>query len=136
MNFGTLKSAFSAMVVFFALSLNISFARIDDRTTEKTRNAVESASPDDWYTLAVSAEKCFEKKVNLKEAAKWLDLSLEIAETPFNLELKGDYYIKNRLPDKALEYYVRTMNTIKAIDGEGEVTHIQKKIAQIINIGG
>lgn len=136
MNFGSLKSAFSAMLVFFALSLNVSFARIDDRTTQKTREAVESADPDDWYTLAISAEKCFEKKVNLKEAAKWLDQSLEIAETPFNLELKGDYYIKNQLPDKALEYYVRTMNTIKAIDGEGEVTHIQKKIAQIINIGG
>ena len=44
---------------------------------------------------------------------------------------ESDYYIKNQLPDKALEYYVRTMNTIKAIDGEGEVTHIQKKIAQI-----
>lgn len=124
------------MLVFFALSLNVSFARVDDRTTQKTREAVESADPDDWYTLAISAEKCFEKKVNLKEAAKWLDQSLEIAETPFNLELKGDYYIKNQLPDKALEYYVRTMNTIKAIDGEGEVTHIQKKIAQIINIGG
>ncbi len=136
MNFESLKSAFSVMLVFFALSINVSFARIDDRTTEKTRDAVESADPDDWYTLAISAEKCFEKKVNLKEAGKWLDQSLEIAETPFNLELKGDYYIKNQLPDKALEYYVRTMNTIKAIDGEGEVTHIQKKIAQIIKIGG
>ena len=136
MNFESLKSAFFAMLVFFALSLNVSFASIDDRTTEKTRDAVESADPDDWYTLAISAEKCFEKKVNLKEAAKWLDQSLEITETPFNLELKGDYYIKNQLPDKALEYYVRTMNTIKAIDGEAEVTHIQKKIAEIINIGG
>lgn len=124
------------MLVFFALSLNISFAHIYDRTTEKTRDAVESASPDDWYTLAISAEKCFDKKVNMIEAAKWLDQSLKIAETPFNLELKGDYFNKNSLPDKALEYYVRTMITIKAIDGEGEVTHIQKKISQIINLGG
>ena len=136
MTYGTLKSAFSALLVFFVLSLNVSFARIDDRTTEKTRDAVENADPDDWYTLAISAEKCFNKKVNLVEAAKWLDQSLEIAETPFNLELKGDYYIENQLPDKALEYYVRTMNTIKANDGEAEVTHIQLKIARIIKIGG
>lgn len=136
MNFGSHKSAFSAILVFFALSLSVSFARIHDRTTEKTRDAVENASPEDWYTLAISAEKCFNKKVNLIEAAKWLDQSLEIAETPFNLELKGDYYIENKLPDKALEYYVRTMNTIKAIDGEAKVSHIQNKIAQIINIGG
>lgn len=136
MNFESPKSAFYVMLIFFALSLNVSFARVNDRTTDKTRDAVENAGPDDWYTLAISAEKCFEKKVNLKEAAKWLDQSLEIAETPFNLELKGDYYVKNQLPDKALEYYVRTMNTIKANDGEAEVTHIQKKIAEIINIGG
>ncbi len=136
MKFESLKSALSALLVFFALSINVSFALSDDRTTEKTRDAVESADPDDWYTLAISAEKCFERKVNLKEAAKWLDQSLEIAETPFNLELKADYYNENQLPDKALEYYVRTMNTIKANDGEGEVAHIQKKIAEIINIGG
>ena len=112
------------------------FARIDDRTTEKTRDAVEKASPDDWYTLAISAEKCFKKKVNLEEAALWLDQSLRIAETPFNLELKGDYYLDNRLTDKALEYYVRAMNIMKENDGEAEVSTLQKKIAKIIHIGG
>ena len=113
MNYRTIKSTLTATMAFFILTSSVTFARLDDRTTYKTRDAVENASPDDWYTLAISAEKCFKKKVNLKEASEWLDQSLEIAETPFNLELKGDYYNNNRLPDKALEYYVRTMNKIK-----------------------
>ncbi|MCK5210844.1 MAG: hypothetical protein KAQ79_22595, partial [Cyclobacteriaceae bacterium] len=136
MNYRTLKSTLTATMAFVILSSSVTFARLDDRTTYKTRDAVENASPDDWYTLAISAEKCFKKKVNLKEASEWLDQSLEIAETPFNLELKGDYYNNNRLPDKALEYYVRTMNKIKENDGDADVTHIQKKIAKITNIGG
>ncbi len=136
MNYRILKSTFAATMAFVVLSSSVLFARVDDRTTEKTRDAVGQAGPDDWYTLAISAEKCFKKKVNLREASEWLDQSLEIAETPFNLELKGDYYNENRLPDKALEYYVRAMNTLKENDGKAEVRDIQKKIAKIINIGG
>ena len=136
MNCQKLKTIFAAALAFVVLNGNVSFAKAEDRTTEKTRVAVENASPHDWYTLALSAEKCFKKKVNLKQASEWLDQSIEIAETPFNLELKGDYYIDNKLPDKAVEYYVRAMNTIKENDGEAEVTHLQKKLSKIINIGG
>jgi len=136
MNYQTLSKTFAAIMAFVVLSSSVTFAKVDDRTTEKAREDVENASPDDWYTLAISAEKCFKKKVNLKQASEWLDQSIEIAETPFNLELKGDYYIDNRLPDRALEYYVRAMNTIKENDGDADVTHLQKKISKIINIGG
>ena len=136
MNYQTLKSTFAIAMAFVVLSGSMAFAKIDDRTTEKTRDAVENASPHDWYTLAISAEKCFKKNVNLKEASEWLDQSLEIAKTPFNLELKGDYYNDNRLPDKALEYYVQAMNVLKENDGEADVSKIQKKVSTIINIGG
>lgn len=136
MKIAKLTSTFAFAFVLTILSASISFAGADDRTTEKTREAVENAGPHDWYTLAISAEKCFKKNVNLKEASEWLDQSLEIAETPFNLELKGDYYIDNRLPDRAMEYYVRAMNTIKEDDGDADVSHIQKKLSKIINIGG
>lgn len=136
MNYQKLKTIFAASLVFILLSSMVSFSNAEDRTTEKTREAVENASPHDWYTLAVSAEKCFKKKVNLKQAVEWLDQSIEIAETPFNLELKGDYFIDNKLPDKALEYYVRAMNIIKENDGEAEVKHLQKKVSKIIDIGG
>ena len=131
-----LKTTLATAFVLTMLSSTVTFAGLEDRTTEKAREAVENASPYDWYTLAVSAEKCFKKKVNMKQAYEWLDQSLAIAETPYNLELKGDYYNDNMLPDKALEYYIRAMNTIKENDGDGNVTDLQKKISKIINIGG
>lgn len=130
------KNTMALLLIVCLLASSFSFAVADDRTTEKTREAVENASPHDWYTLAISAQKCFKKKVNLKEASEWLDESLAIAETPFNLELKGDYFNKNRLPEQALEYYVRAMTTLKEKDGKADVVQIQKKIAKIINIGG
>jgi len=136
MKFKSIKTSFVATLAILVLSCSMSLAKVDDRTTEKTREAVENASPHDWYTLAVSAEKCFKKKVNLKQASEWLDQSLDIAETPFNLELKGDYFIENRLPDRALEYYVRAMNVMKEKNGEADVSNIQKKISKIIDIGG
>ena len=130
------KTVVTAVVVILMFSNTSTFGEVDDRTIEKAREAVENASPHDWYTLATSAEKCFRKKVNLKQASEWLDQSLKIAETPFNLELKGDYYLDNKLPDRALEYYVRAMNNIKENDGKGEVSHLQKKISKIIDVGG
>lgn len=136
MKFKTVKTALAASVAIVMLSGSISLANVYDRTTEKTREAVENASPHDWYTLATSAEKCFKKNVNLKQAIDWLDQSLEIAETPYNLELKGDYFIDNRLPNRALEFYVRAMNSMKENDGQADITKLQKKISKIINIGG
>lgn len=134
MKYQSLKSILATVMAFVVLSGSMAFAKIDDRTTEKTRDAVENASPHDWYTLAISAEKCFKKKVNLKEASEWLDQSLEIAKTPFNLELKGDYYNDNRIPDKALEYYIQAMSAMKENDGEADITKIQKKVSMIINL--
>ena len=81
----------------------------NNRTAEKARQAVEDAAPDDWYTYAHSAEKCIRKKVNLKEAKAWLQRSLEIKETSYNLSVMGDYYSMNNIPEKALEYYVKSL---------------------------
>lgn len=105
-----------------------------DKVTLKAREAVDKASPDDWYTYAKSAEKCLAKGVNLKEAAEWLDRSIEIKETAYNLELKGDYYRSNKLPDKALEYYVKSLKVGKKQDFDFDATAIQKKIADIYGL--
>jgi len=136
MKLNSFKTSLIAAMALVILLGTVSWTKAEDRTTEKTREAVENASPHDWYTLAVSAEKCFKKKVNLKQASKWLDESLAIAETPYNLELKGDYFIENRLPDRALEFYVRAMNEMKEKDGNADVSKLQKKISKIIDIGG
>jgi tetratricopeptide (TPR) repeat protein len=131
-----LSSFLTAALILGISSGHVSFANTNEKTTEKAREAVENAGPHDWYTLAASAEKCFKKKVNLKEASEWLDQSLEIAQMPYNLELKGDYYIVNKLPEQALEFYLRAINVMKEQDGKADVSKIQKKISEIINIGG
>jgi tetratricopeptide (TPR) repeat protein len=131
-----LPSLLAAALILGISSGHASFARTTEKTTEKAREAVENAGPHDWYTLAASAEKCFKKKVNLKEASEWLDQSLEIAQMPYNLELKGDYYIVNKLPEQALEFYLRAINVMKEQDGKADVSKIQKKISEIIKIGG
>ena len=81
----------------------------NNKTTIKARQAVEEAAPDDWHTYANSAERCIRKKVNLAEAKSWLEKSLEIKETPYNLAVMGDYYHLNNLPEKALHYYVKSL---------------------------
>ena len=100
-------------LIFFASVSSVAWASTskgEDRTTDKARAEVSKASADDWQTLAANAEKCFRKKVNMKEASEWLDRSLQIAETRYNLELKGDYYSMNNLQDKAVEYYIKAIN--------------------------
>lgn len=81
----------------------------NNKTAEKARQAVEEAAPDDWYTFAKSAERCIRKKVNLAEAKNWLEKSLKIKQTPYNLAVMGDYYHLNKLPEEALKYYVKSL---------------------------
>jgi len=123
-------------VLMMTASSQVFAGKNDDKTVQKAREAVEQASPDDWHTLAKSAEKCFRKNVNLKEASKWLDKSIEIKPTVYNLGLKGDYYAMNKLPEKALEYYIKAMNVAKEADNYADVSDLQLKISDITNIGG
>ncbi len=95
--------------VFISASVYALPSTADNKTVTKARLAVEEAAPDDWHTYAESAEKCMRKKVNLKEAKDWLDKSLEIKETAYNLAIMGDYYQMNDLPEQALEYYVKSL---------------------------
>ena len=111
--------------VFVSASVYAAPGTAENKTVEKARLAVEEAAPDDWHTYAESAEKCMRKKVNLKEAKVWLDKSLNIKETPYNLAIMGDYYNMNDLPEKALEYYVKSLRVglEQDIHYEDAVTH-------------
>jgi tetratricopeptide (TPR) repeat protein len=104
----------------------------DNKVIEKARTAVENASPDDWYAYAKSAQMCIRKNVNMKEAAEWLDKSLEIKKDVFNLEVKGDYYVKNNLPEKALKFYVEAAKIAKENDVNYDTSGLQAKIAKTV----
>ena len=106
-----------------------------DKTTEKARQAVEQATAEDWLTLAESAEICFHKKVNLREAADWIDQSLSIKETSYNLEVKGDYYFASNLYVDALKYYVRSMKKGMEKSIDFDTREIQAKIVEVRKTG-
>lgn len=105
-----------------------------DKVTQKAREAVSNATADDWLTYAKSAEKCIKKGVNLKEAGEWIDKSLTIKESPYNLTIKGDYFLASNLPDKALEFYVKGLKVGKSEDINFNGTYIQERIAEIYQL--
>ncbi|GAB4334828.1 MAG: hypothetical protein OHK0038_12280 [Flammeovirgaceae bacterium] len=128
----TFKSIFAALLIMVTSLFAFQASANDDKLVEKARTAVSSASPDDWYTLASWAEKCIKKGVNLKEAAEWLDKSISIKETAYNLSVKGDYYVANKLPEKALETYIRSIE-LGRTDEEFDMQAVQNKITKLIS---
>lgn len=107
-----------------------------DKITERARQAVAEASPDDWYTLAESAEQCLAAGINLREAATWLKQSLAIQETSYNLRVQGDYFVSNRLPERALESYSKSIRVGKLGDASYTDADTQKKIVRLVQQRG
>ncbi len=137
MKTSNLKNVLSlGMVVAMLLTVSVSFANTGSKAEEKAREAVENAAPDDWHTLAESAEKLMRNKKNLKEANEWIDRSIEIKETTYNHTLKGDYFVAVKMPDKALDYYVKAMQLAREEDKNAELSSLQQKVAAITGIGG
>lgn len=110
------------------LTMSNSYASSGDKTTAKAREAVSTASPDDWETLAKSAGMCISKKVNLTEAKSWLESSLSIKESALGLEVEGDYYMVSKLYDKAINSYVKSMLLLKEKDFYADTEELQAKI--------
>ena len=132
-----LKNALSlGLVVAMLLTVSVSFANVGSKAEEKAREAVENAAPDDWHTLAESAEKLMRNKKNLKEANEWIDRSIEIKATSFNYTLKGDYFVAVKMSDKALDYYVKAMQLAQEENKKADLSSLQQKVAAITGIGG
>ena len=100
----------------------------NDKTVAKARIAVENASPDDWKTYAKSAKMLIRKKSSMTEAKQWIEKSISIRETPFNLEVFGDYYVANEVPRKASEYYVKSMTKMREENPGCDISEIQAKV--------
>ncbi len=127
---------FVVLFLIGSTSITLLANQNSDRTTKRARQAVEQASPDDWHTLAESAEQCIAKGVNLKEAAGWLNQSLAIKETVYNLQVQGDYYVKNQLPERALESYSKSIRVGKLNDPSYVSATTQAKIVKLIQRKG
>ncbi|UII33759.1 hypothetical protein LVD17_08005 [Fulvivirga ulvae] len=117
-----------ACMLGLVLTMSNVMAASGDKVTEKAREAVSNAAPDDWETLAKAADMCIKKKVNLTEAKEWLDNSLSIKESALGLEVAGDYYMLNKLYDQAINNYVKSMLLTKEKDFYADTEGLQAKI--------
>ncbi|MEP2773541.1 MAG: hypothetical protein ABJH05_15420 [Fulvivirga sp.] len=127
-----MKTTFKSMyVVVMALMLltspGFSFDK-SEKVISKARAIIEKASPDDWESYAKAAELCVRKNVNLAEAKAWLDTSLKIKNSVLANEVAGDYYILNKLYDKAIDHYVKSMLLVKEKDFYADTSGLQEKI--------
>jgi hypothetical protein len=123
------------ILVFITISIGaIASDGKEDRIINKYKEILENTAPDDWYTYAKSADMCLQKNINRKEVAEWLEKSLSIRETPYNLEVKGDYYRMNNLPEKAGKCYLKAIQLGLKNDSDFDSKKLQEKIAEVIKL--
>jgi tetratricopeptide (TPR) repeat protein len=123
---------FIIAIVAVAINTTAFAAKNTDKAIRQAREAVEAASPDDWHTYAEAAEICISKGANMKEAAMWIKQSIAVKETSYNLKVLGDYYVANRLPEKAVEAYGKSIRVGKLSDNSYRDKVTQDKIVALI----
>lgn len=116
---------------FFFITSAVLAGPGDKKSIEKAQAAVNNAAPDDWLTLAKSAELCIRKKANMKEAAEWLKKSIAIKKNAYNLSVMGDYYAVNHLPEEAQKYYIESMQTALAENINADTRATQNKLLKV-----
>jgi len=122
------------LVAFLGTSFTYANADLDDKDSKsviKARKAIQNAGPDDWTTFAQSAAVCIKKNTNMKEASQWINKSLEIKETQYNLEIKGDYYKANKLYREAMGYYIKSITVGRSLDSKFDAAKLQNKIVAL-----
>ncbi|MEP4534507.1 MAG: hypothetical protein ABJ004_15555 [Cyclobacteriaceae bacterium] len=116
----------SLIVTFFTAQ---SFASDpNSKLVEKAKEAVANADTDDWETLAQSAEICFMKDENVEEAAIWINQSIQIKETAYNLEVKGDYLSSIGEKQEAIRCYYTAIIRAKDMDPDANTSKLQRKV--------
>ncbi|MEP2024161.1 MAG: hypothetical protein ABJL86_00010 [Gilvibacter sp.] len=103
----------------------------ENKSVEKAKEAVENGSPDDWQLLAKQAKVLLRKKKDLGTAKDWIQKSIAINKDVSNLELMGDYYVLNNLPNQALDYYSQCSELMRQNDQSADISYYQNKIWQL-----
>ncbi|MGL1885903.1 MAG: hypothetical protein OCD76_05255 [Reichenbachiella sp.] len=89
---------------------------------------VDETAKGDWMLLAKKSEYLMNKNSHLSTAKEWLEQSIEIKETAYNLELMGDYYQRSNNEKEAVAYYIRAIEAMKVDDAHVNTEAIQTKI--------
>ena len=127
-NFKKLSSLSLALIISLA---SLRSQAKNNKTVDKARTAVENASPDDWKTYAKSVQTLIRKKTNLADVKMWIEKSISIRETSFNLEVFGDYYVMNNMPFMASTYYIKSLKKMRAEIPGCDISKIQAKVVAL-----
>lgn len=123
-------SKLTIVVIIAVLFTSQAFANGDpnSKLVEKAKKAVSEADATDWETLAQSAEICFMKNENIEEASQWINKSIEIKATPYNLEVKGDYLSSIGENKEAISNYYQAILKSKEEDSNKSTEKLQSKM--------
>lgn len=124
----TVKSMYVVVMALLLFTSPVFSIVKSEKVVSKARAMIEKASPDDWESYAKAAELCVKKNVNLAEAKGWLDTSLKIKDSVLANEVAGDYYVLNKLYNRAIDHYVQSMLLIKEKDFYADTSGLQEKI--------
>ena len=117
-----------AMAGMMLVSTSTFALGVKDKAVAKATAAVENAGPDDWKTLASQADFLIRKDAGLTSAKKWLDQSLDIKVDTYNLEVMGDYYMSSNLPEKAITYYIKSIDKKREGNQTADTSDLQLKV--------
>ena len=122
------KSLLAVLVLLSALVVNAHIYDGKDKILNKARKAVASNFDNSWKVFAQSASMIIDKGVALEEAREWLEASLKIQKTPFNLEVMGDYYFATGDNKTAIKYYYESILLLKETTLNPDTGPLQAKI--------
>lgn len=86
-----------------------------DSVIPHIRNELRGHAQYEWQKLAEAAQYCLTKKINLEEALRWIDQSIQIEERFENLSTKADLLKALNRNDEAKAVWNRALETAGAL---------------------
>lgn len=122
-----------AIALIATVTVSTSSFASNEKTINDTAVAVDVEAKKDWILLAKQSEYLMNRNSHLSTAKVWLEESLEIKETAYNLELMGDLHFKNNEGKQAIIYYIKAMEALKTENPLVDTASLQDKIVQAKN---
>jgi hypothetical protein len=101
-----------------------------DRVLASARKAVAEAKPDDWRTAYRAAAFCLDNNVNLSEAKAWLDKSIAVKETMYNLSGKARALAMEGQKADAIALAKKAISVGKAADPKADTSMVENLIKE------
>jgi hypothetical protein len=101
-----------------------------DKVLASARKAVADAKSDDWRTAYRAAAFCLDNNVNLPEAKAWLEKSIAVKETMYNLSGKARVLAMEGHKADAIALAKKAIAVGKAADPKAETAMVENLIKE------